>query len=50
MREEFIAGVLHNLADMWVHKDDLQQPEVKHAFISRFRREYANFMSGIYVH
>lgn len=50
LREEFIAGIIHNLADMWMHKDDLQQPEVKQVFINRFRREYTNFMSGIYVH
>jgi hypothetical protein len=35
---------------MWARKDDLRQPEVKNAFINRFRKEYSNFMSGIYVH
>lgn len=41
---------MHNLADMWMHRNDLQQPEVKKAFTGRFRREYMNFMTGIYVH
>ena len=50
LREEYVAGVIHNLADMWAHKDDLQQPEVKQAFMGRFRKQYSNFMSGIYVH
>lgn len=50
LREEYIAGVIHNLADMWAHKDDLQQPEVKQAFMHRLSREYQSFMSGYYIH
>lgn len=50
LKEEFITGVIHNLADMWGHKDLIKQPEVKMAYMQRFINEYRNFSTGIYVH
>lgn len=50
LREEFVAGVIHNLADMFLHRNDLKQPEVKQAFMQKMMNEYRNFASGIYVH
>lgn len=32
LRDEFVAGVIHNLADMWTHRNDLVQPEVRQVF------------------
>lgn len=50
LREEFLGGVIHNLADMWLYRDRIANPDVKKAYMSRLTREYTNFMSGIYVH
>lgn len=50
LREEFVAGVIHNLADMWLYRDRIANPDVKKAYMSRLTREYTNFMSGLYVH
>ena len=41
---------MHNLADMWQHRDKLKKEEVKRAYMHRLSNEYKNFMSGIYVH
>ena len=50
LREEFVAGVIHNLADMFLHRNDLKRPEVKQAFMQKMMNEYRNFTSGLYVH
>lgn len=50
LREEFLAGVIHNLADMWSNRDLIQNPQVKVAYMNRLNKEYSNFMSGVYVH
>ena len=50
LREEYVAGVIHNLADMWGRRDTIHDPEVKLAYMERFAREWRNFSSGIYVH
>lgn len=50
LRDEFVTGVIHNLADMWSHRNDIQQPEVKKEYMKRLVNEYRSFMSGIYVH
>ena len=49
-REEFVAGVMHNLADMWQFRNKLKNEEVKKAYMHRLSREYQNFMCGVYVH
>lgn len=50
LKEEFVAGVIHNLADMWQFRNKLKNEEVKKAYMHRLCNEYKNFMSGIYVH
>ena len=50
LREEFVAGVIHNLADMWQCREKITNPEIKKAYHGRLCREYRNFMCGIYVH
>lgn len=50
LRDEFVAGVIHNLADMWGNRGLIRQPGVKAAYMRRFSREYRNFMAGVYVH
>ena len=50
LKEEFLAGVLHNLADMFQYRERIKNPQVKIAYMFRFTKEYSNFMSGIYIH
>lgn len=50
LKEEFIAGVIHNLADMWAARDLIKRPAVKKAYMSRLSLEYRNFMAGYYIH
>ena len=50
LREEFVAGVIHNLADMWQFRNKLKNEEVKKAYMQRLSKEYQSIMSGVYVH
>ena len=50
LKEEFVTGVIHNLADMWQYRDRITNQEIKRAYQNRLYREYQNFMTGIYVH
>lgn len=50
LKEEFVAGVIHNLADMWQCRDKVKNEEVKKAYMKKLNREYQNFMSGYYIH
>lgn len=50
LNEEYVAGVIRNLADMWEFRDRIQSKEVRKACQRRLAREYQMFMSGIYVH
>lgn len=50
LREEFVAGVIHNLADMWQCREKITNPEIKKAYKARLCREYRNFMTGLYIH
>ena len=40
LRDEFVAGVIHNLADMWQFRDKIINPDIKKAYQNRFYREY----------
>lgn len=50
LREEFVAGVIHNLADMWQCRGKISNQQVKAAYMFRLKKEYQNFMSGLYIH
>lgn len=50
LRDEFLAGVFHNMGDMWLHRNDFKNGDVKTEFLRRLSNEYRNFMSGTYVH
>lgn len=50
LRQEFVEGVIHNLADMFGLRNKLKNPEVKEAWAKKMKMEYTSFMSGFYVH
>lgn len=50
LRDEFVSGVIHNLADMYTIRNTFKNQDVKDAFMNRFFNTYRNFMTGIYIH
>lgn len=40
LREEFVAGVIHNLADMWQFRDKIGNPEIRKVYQRRLYKEY----------
>lgn len=50
LRDEYITGVIKNLADMYEVRNSFKNQDVKNAFMQRFYHTYQNFMSGIYIH
>lgn len=50
LKQEYITGVIHNLADMFSLRSLLKTPEVQIAWCKRFKNEYIHFMAGSYVH
>lgn len=50
LRDEFVSGVIHNLADMYTIRNTFKNQDVKEAFMQRFFNTYRNFMTGIYIH
>lgn len=50
LRDEYVVGVIHNLADMYTLRNTFKNQDVKDAFMQRFCNTYRNFMTGIYIH
>lgn len=50
LRDEYVVGVIHNLADMYAIRNTFKNQDVKVAFMQRFFNIYRNFMTGIYIH
>lgn len=50
LREEYIAGTLHNLANMFSLRSVLKNKAVRSAWADRLRSEWMNFTAGFYVH
>ena len=50
LREEYIVGVIHNMADMFSLRNVLKKKAVRDVWIMHLRAEYQNFMAGFYIH
>ncbi|WP_407450940.1 glycosyltransferase family 2 protein [Fibrobacter sp.] len=50
LNDEYVAGVVHNLADLYAVRNRIKKPEVKAALMKRLGQSYLKFMSGIYTH
>lgn len=50
LRQEYITGCMHNLADMFDLRSKLKTECVKNAWADKFRSEYQQFMSGFFIH
>lgn len=48
--DEYVSGVIKNLADMYQLRNTIMHKDVKYAFMRRFIAMYKNFMSGFYIH
>lgn len=50
LRQEFVEGVIHNIADMFSLRNKLKTPEVREAWAMKLKNEYQSFMTGFYIH
>lgn len=50
LRDEYVVGVIHNLADMYAVRNSFKNQDVKDAFMQRFFNTYRNFSSGVFIH
>lgn len=50
LRDEYISGVIHNLAHMYECRNMFHNKDVKNAFIQRFFKTYQMISSGFFIH
>ena len=50
LRDEYVYGVIRNIADMYYLRNKIKNDVVKYAYLMKLKQEYMNFMQGAYVH